>query len=884
MKDLKIIEFTIRANYPNIRLLKQSVMKRLHNQDLRDLDGYLPPEVEYKLANETQSECIKVRYEDLYFLDENNEEIARKYLNRIINAREGDKNAISFLKKRSVEFLRKQDEIYDPVTFFEDKYIIPSMTGNSYPQELISHKGVILLELFQTGFPVPDFCILTSNTYNMEKAERSKYLKKAIETLELMTLQKFGSAKNPLIIALRSAMPQYIPGVMPTYLNVGVTEVVHKALRNYFDKEMADRIYWHNLKTIYNILNPESDNYGYNILPADISQSIKELIGIIKKIDKNLLTDPYHQLEFMAENAFLYYRKNQDLLLTFLGNKKFYPALIMQKMVWTIREGNSYPGVLFSRHSRTGLGVQIESVRNIFGEDIMTGMTETEDFEYFDRAEIKYKYPGVYHFHPLLPSLELKLKSPVTIEFAAETGKRIHYFAVLQLNVSELTGRAILLSAIELSQKKIISKKRVMELIHPYHLTQIFSNRIDDKTFHELVFFSKGVSILPRTAVSAKAYFSANSALEAKKRGERVCFCKKNFAPADTIVLAEVDAIISLTPAAIHVVTACRGYGIPAFLNLEDYNITLSYDRLVNAQGLEIKEGDWITLSSKRQMIFLGRAKYTPARFKRYLAGEKFKLEPKEAKVFVNMARAYSEYQKLIYSIKLEEIEELDDLIRLIQTDLKNSPERAHNFVNNWFDKNLNKYMNEILESELGTHQNRHRLYKMLSLDRKITFFKKIIPLCLGKKLKGFTAGAFMLGRFICISHPVSFWQELQPEEIVYLLNEFILFEKYLQVLNEIGERRVNRARNTILDSGLGSIRVRKSDAKIFITLKLSLKDWSPILKALHETHDPETKYLIDLLQKPYGQLYDYQQPWSISELQEICKKEGFPLPDAFET
>ena len=259
MNDLKIIDFTIRANYPNIKLLKQSVMKRLHNIALRDLKGYLPPEVEYTLQNETQSECIKVRYEDLYFLDENDEDIARKYLTRIINARKGDKNAINFLKHKSLEFLQKKDEIYDPVTFYEDEYIIPSISRNSYPQELISHKGVSLLELFQTGFPVPDFCILTSNTYEMTKSERNKYLRKAIETLELMTLQKFGSAENPLIIALRTAMPQYIPGVMPTYLNVGVTEPVYIALRDYFDKEMADRIYLHNLKTIYNILYPDRD-------------------------------------------------------------------------------------------------------------------------------------------------------------------------------------------------------------------------------------------------------------------------------------------------------------------------------------------------------------------------------------------------------------------------------------------------------------------------------------------------------------------------------------------------------------------------------------------------------------------------------------------------
>ena len=71
-------------------------------------------------------------------------------------------------------------------------------------------------------------------------------------------------------------------------------------------------------------------------------------------------------------------------------------------MVWTIGNENSYPGVLYSCHSRTGVGRQIESYPDIFGEEIMTGHISSEDFEYFDRAEIKELFPAVYHFDPLL--------------------------------------------------------------------------------------------------------------------------------------------------------------------------------------------------------------------------------------------------------------------------------------------------------------------------------------------------------------------------------------------------------------------------------------------------------------------------------------------------
>jgi len=92
----------------------------------------------------------------------------------------------------------------------------------------------------------------------------------------------------------------------------------------------------------------------------------------------------------------------------------------MQKMVWTIRNEQSYPGVLYSRHSRTGLGIQIESMPNVFGEEIMTGLVKAEDNEFFNRDSLKDKFPAVYHFEPLLAQIEKTQKSPVTIEFAAE--------------------------------------------------------------------------------------------------------------------------------------------------------------------------------------------------------------------------------------------------------------------------------------------------------------------------------------------------------------------------------------------------------------------------------------------------------------------------------
>ena len=155
-----------------------------------------------------------------------------------------------------------------------------------------------------------------------------------------------------------------------------------------------------------------------------------------------------------------FFSRNQDLIYTFQRGHSTLPALILQKMVWTIRNKDSYPGVLYSRHPRTGLGMQIESVREIFGEEIMTGTIYADELEYFDREEIKEEFPAIYHITPMLPRLEVKLKSPVTIEFAVESFEKISLFALLQLNISELTGRSDLVDRPQISIRKRSSPRK----------------------------------------------------------------------------------------------------------------------------------------------------------------------------------------------------------------------------------------------------------------------------------------------------------------------------------------------------------------------------------------------------------------------------------------
>ena len=884
MHDPILFDFRLRAYYPNYRSIRNFIDGTGEKSAGESSPHRILPEVEYRTGPHSGQESLPITFKDVPMLSQEKESQSAGYLKLLIRASKGDQNVLKMIRQAKEEYRSVISGKFTNTDFTENENVIPCTTQFKYDDTLLSQKGKMLLDLYQEGFPVPDFCILTSHSYHLPREERELHLADAISNLERMTDAKLGSAGNALVFAMRCATPQYIPGLMPTYLNLGVTQEVYKSLLKNLGRDTADKIYLNNLQTIIGILFSEKKAARGKRIDfrgdEEMDVKIAYLLRKIEATDPRMLSDAKYQVSRFMEKSHNFFIENQDIIYTFQRGQPMYPSLILQKMVWTIRDKNSYPGVLYSRHPRTGLGMQIESVRDIFGEEIMTGTVHAEQREYFDRKEIKEEFPAIYHFTPLLPVLEEKLKSPATIEFAVESWRGASCFAILQLNPSELTGRATLLSAIDLYQKKIISKRRVIQLIRPYHLRQIFSERIDDESLRILPYFGSGISVLPRSAVSVNIYFSMAKALEAKRKGEKVGLCKENFIPSETIFMAELDVIMSMNPLAIHVVTACLGYGIPAFIDLKNQNMQLCGNTLMNENNMTIREGDWITVSSKRHSIYLGKAVYKPARFQKYLEGHKLEMEPKEERVFINMATAYKEYQEILHAIPTEDTMTLPDLIKLIRNDYDKEPNKAREFVNSWFDLHSEYYFNEILKSGLGSHNDQHKIYSLLTISRKVHFFRNMITICHRKGRKGYTAGSFMLGRFLCQSLPVAFWKEFSPEETVFLLNEYILFEKYMQILTEFGERHLSRTKNKILTDELEKIPLSYMDPGIFITLKIHVKEWKEIENNITQEHDPTTGELVKILQNPYGYFFNYKVSWSLEKLELICQQEKLPVPD----
>ncbi len=876
-----IRDFRVRGNYFNqhsLRFRDELRASLREDEILPQRPGYSPPVVDFELDDGSRNSVV-VHEIDIPLLCQDDFAGARHHLGLIVSARRGDSQAAQDLYKETA----KQSLFWEGsrVQPAETRFLVPCTSAETHTEQDISQKAFILLKLSRMGYPVPDFVVLTSQAYSDGAAHTEQHVAEAIEQLQVLTRQKLGDAREPLVFALRCATARYIPGLMDTYLNVGVTERTLPRLEQMYGALPARRMFLNNLRNICECLG-EGD-IGNAIRPdlalEKVSALVERLSATIRKTEPPLLEDPLRQAVFLARQCYKHFDEDQTLLQTLCRGTEPYPALILQKMVCTVRHDEAYAGVVSSRHTQTGIGVELQTARNIFGEEMMTGTAEIQTTVFEDREAIRQSFPAVYHFAPHLAELEQEFESPVTIEFAVEATGRYQWFALLQLNETGMAGRAAITAVVDLHQSGAISRQRVTELIRPYHIKQLTSDTIDREEFSLLNPFCSGISVLPRSAVSARIHFGGESALRAKSQGEKVCLCKKTFVPQDVVVMREMDAIISLTSAAVHVVTICQSFGIPALLNVENYGVALHEERLVNSAGRELHEGDWVTISSRRRAVYEGQARFTPARLLRYMRGEPVELDEEEKKIFASIAYCYRYYQQLVRGMTVQQISTLNEVTRLVNFELRGESDEARQLVNSWFDDREALYMEEVLTSDIGDHLAQSNVFEMLTLDRKIRFFKRTLEKCAREHLSGYEAGAFMLGRFLSVRYPAAFWKCFTPAEVGLLVNEWVLFEKYMQLLHNVGERKVLQARKKILKEGLDEVHLHPGNVQCLITLKLGHVPLEEVSASLPPWSDPQTRRVLDLLRQPYKAFYNFLAEWSVGELKKICAGESLPLP-----
>jgi len=399
----------------------------------------LPPIINQIVREEgaVEGEALSSRDEEAIY--QTSENFVRSMISSAFGLQVLD-NFISSIIKTLGEELEKfkgNKEILSLVTTYNpDITISPINKPNKKidTQILLGNKGYFLKELASHNFNVPPGFIITTEVFRCYDAVVSyEYMLKDLNyriSKELLKLEKmtgcgFGDPRNPLLLSVRSGAAFSLPGMMNSFLNVGINEAIAEGLskkkrfrwaawdcyrrflqmwgmfagleRNFFD-EIID-----NFKQQYHVAKKIEfhPNQMREIALAYKKEMMERGIEIID--------DPTEQLQHAIQRVFSswdstharLYRRQMGL------SDAWGTAVIVQNMVFGNLDENSGAGVFFTRNPKglsPGVTLYGDFIFGVQGDDIVSGLVETYPFSESQRKaerreskiSLEKRFPEVY--------------------------------------------------------------------------------------------------------------------------------------------------------------------------------------------------------------------------------------------------------------------------------------------------------------------------------------------------------------------------------------------------------------------------------------------------------------------------------------------------------
>ncbi len=293
---------------------------------------------------------------------------------------------------------------YIPELAVSPIYVANRATDN---QILVGNKGYFLKKLASMGFPIPPGFVITTEVFRGHDAVVGyKYIQKDLShriyneilRLEKMTGRKYGDPKNPLLFSVRSGATMSLPGMMRSFLNVGINEAIAEGLSkrkgfawaawDSYRRYLQDWGMFQGLERnpFDMIMDSFKSKYGVGRKIQFRPEQMRELTLAYKKAieDKGLELpeDPFAQLQQAILQVFASWHSEQAR--TFRGqmhiSDEWGTAVIVQQMVFGNLNEGSGSGVIFTRYPK-GLSAAVapygDFIFGVQGDDIVSGLVET---------------------------------------------------------------------------------------------------------------------------------------------------------------------------------------------------------------------------------------------------------------------------------------------------------------------------------------------------------------------------------------------------------------------------------------------------------------------------------------------------------------------------
>ncbi|MCI0454281.1 MAG: pyruvate, phosphate dikinase [Candidatus Dadabacteria bacterium] len=523
--------------------------------------------------------------------------------------------------------------------------------GHGKMKDLLGGKGAGLAEMTRIGIPVPPGFTISTEVCRMYYENNKqipnhiiKLIGESLAKLERIAGKKFGDSNDPLLVSVRSGSKFSMPGMMDTVLNLGLNETSVLGLS---EKTGNARFGWDAYRRFIQmfgdiVLKIDKEEFEKILegvkhrqkVEKDVElgvSALKEVVSEYKKLvkertKKDFPNDPRTQLDMAINAVFLswnnpraiFYRKQYGIPDD-LGT-----AVNVQTMVFGNKGERSGTGVGFTRDPATGeKTLYAEYLMNAQGEDVVAGIRTPKHIE-----ELERETPGIYkELIRTAKTLERHFRDMQDFEFTIEEGK----LYLLQTRSGKRTGIASGKVAYYMVKEKLITKEEALLRVEPQHLEQFLFpifNPNEKKNFKQI---GKGLAASPGAAAGRVA-LDAETAVEMKRKGNRVILVRKETSPDDIHgMAASLGVLTARGGRTSHAAVVGRQMGKVCVVGAEEIVVD-EEKKSFHVGDVVVRQGDYLSIDGFEGKVYIGDIPVFPSEVIQVIEGS---LKPVESEKYI---------------------------------------------------------------------------------------------------------------------------------------------------------------------------------------------------------------------------------------------------------
>ena len=490
--------------------------------------------------------------------------------------------------------------------------------GGKDDRDLLGGKGANLCEMTRLGLPVPFGLVITTPTCR-EYFERGNKLPRGLEPEYRAAMKlvegrmgaRFGNPENPLLVSVRSGAPVSMPGMMNTILNLGLNDAITAGLaertgnprfaydsQRRFIQMFADVVLGVDGERYEDVIEAHKKAKGYETDPEMSAEDWQAVIAEFKAIAP-IPEDPFEQLRLAIEAVFTSWHSPRAQVYREMNEipESLGTAVTVQPMVFGNFGDTSGSGVAFTRNPATGVAERYgEFLFNAAGEDVVAGIRTPEPI-----SALEARLPEVYQqLMDTQQLLEKHYRDMQDIEFTVQEGR----FFLLQTRSGKRTGRAAIKVAVDMVREGLLGEQDALMRVSPEHVESFLHPMVDPAAKTDIV--ATGLAASPGGA-TGKVVFTADDAVVEAEKGEAIILVRRETTPEDIHGMRVVQGILTeLGGMTSHAAVVARGMGVCAITGCSAIEMDRE-NRVVRLPGgIEIREGDVITLDGNTGDVMLG--------------------------------------------------------------------------------------------------------------------------------------------------------------------------------------------------------------------------------------------------------------------------------------